>query len=172
MSYQPPLPPGPAPSPAGYYGQPTQGAPNPYAGHPAYAGMPSPAPRSSGLNPWIAASLGFLGGLLLTGLLGAMLWVTAGGPLPWEGIDDLADDWNGSVQVAADGSVPGPLLADAVLEVGGGGFYEEVVCPATPRVAADVMTLCSVDDGYDTYRVVVLFLDDAGRFETTEVFSD
>ncbi|WP_353951104.1 hypothetical protein V6K52_15880 [Knoellia sp. S7-12] len=147
------------------------GAPGQYAGHPAYLGS-TPDRQSKGLNPWVAACLGAFGGMLLATVVGALLWVATGGPLPWEGIDDLADDWTGSVQVASDGSVPGLLLSDAVLDVGGGGYYEEVVCPSSPRVAADVTTVCRVDDGYDTYRVVVLFLDDTGRFETAEVFSE
>ncbi|MFC7491323.1 MULTISPECIES: hypothetical protein [unclassified Knoellia] len=167
MSYQPPRPPGPH----AHAGQVRHGAPSPYAGHPAYGGIVPPAPPSRGLNPWLAAALGAIGGVLLTVAAGAMLWVATGGPLPWEGVDDLAQDWRGQVDVAGDGSVPGPALADAVLEVGGGGYYEEVVCPATPRAAEDVTTLCRVDDGYDQYRVVVVFLDDSGRFETAEVFS-
>ena len=41
----------------------------------------------------------------------------------------------------------------------------------TPRATADVMTPCRVSDGFDTYRVVVVFLDDSGRFESAEIFS-
>lgn len=171
MSYQPPLPPGPGPSPVTYYGQPTQGVPTQNPGYPSYLGS-TPDRQSKGLNPWVAAALGVVGGVLLAAVIGALLWVATGGPLPWEGIDDMADDWTGSVQVTSDGSVSGLSLADAVLDVGGGGYYEEVLCPSSPRVAADVTTVCRVDDGYDTYRVVVLFLDDAGRFETAEVFSE
>lgn len=140
---------------------------DPYAGHPAYA----PAPRRGGLNPWVAALLGALAGAVLTALTGVVLWYAMGGPVPWEGIEDSAADWSGRVEVAADGSVPGMVLADAVFEVGGGGFYEEVTCASTPRIAADVTTVCRVDDGYDRYRVVVLFLDGEGRFETAEFFS-
>ncbi|WP_156996822.1 hypothetical protein [Knoellia aerolata] len=140
---------------------------DPYAGHPAYA----PTPQRSGTNPWVAAGLGVLVGMFVTAVAGALLWFTMGGPVPWEGIEDAAEEWSGRVAVAGDGSVPGPVLADAVQEVGGGGYYEEVVCAATPRVAADVTTLCRVDDGFDRYRLVVLFLDDAGRFETAEFFT-
>lgn len=149
------------------YPPPAQHPFGPYAGHPAYA----PGPRRSGMNPWLAAALGALAGTLLTTLAAALLWFTMGGPVPWQGIEDSAADWSGRADVAADGSVAGMVLADAVAEVGGGGFYEDVVCAATPRVAADVTTVCRVDDGYDRYRVVVLFLDDSGRFETAEFFS-
>lgn len=141
--------------------------PDPYAGHPAYA----PVQQRNGLNPWIAAALGALVGTVLTTVVGALFWFAMGGPVPWAGIDDMADDWGGRATVASDGGVAGPALADAVLEVGGGGYYEDVVCPSTPQVAADVTTICRVDDGYDRYRVVVLFLDDSGRFETAEFFS-
>ncbi len=140
---------------------------DPYAGHPAYA----PVPRPSGLNPWAAAVLGALVGAVVTGLAGIVLWYTMGGPVPWEGIVAAAADWGGRVDVGSDGSVPPLVLADAVFEVGGGGYYEDVVCAATPRVAADVTTVCRVDDGYERYRVVVLFLDGEGRFETAEFFS-
>lgn len=170
MSYQPPQPPGP-PRPPAHDGQAHHGAQPPYAGYPAYAGMVHPTPRSRGLNPWLAAAIGAVGGVALSVVVGALLWVATGGPLPWEGADDWAQDWSGRVEVASDGSVAGPVLADAVYEVGGGGYYEEVDCPATPRATEDVMTLCRVDDGFDTYRVVVVFLDDEGRFETAEIFS-
>ncbi len=148
------------------YPPPEHRLPDPYAGHAAYASVS----RRSGLNPWVAAVLGALVGSLLTGLAGVVLWYAMGGPMPWEGIEDSAEDWSGRVDVAGDGSVPPMVLADAVFEVGGGGYYEDVVCAATPRVAADVTTICRVDDGYDRYRVVVLFLDGEGRFETAEFF--
>lgn len=164
----PPSPGGLAPNPSGYPPHPGGYQPT-YASHPAYLGMPSPTPQHSRMNPWVAALLGALTGTLLTGAAGVLLWFVMGYPMPWQGVDDWAEDWRGTVAVASDGSVAGPALADAVLEVGGGGYYEEVSCPATPRAAADVMTLCDVDDGYDQYRVVVLFLDSDGNFESAEM---
>jgi len=147
----------------------------PYAVPPAYgyaqSPMSTPGSRPAGVNPWLAALLGGLVGATVTGLLALVVFMGIGMPLPWEGPDDWVDDWTGQVDVASDGSVLGFALADAVAEVGGGGYYEEVVCPDTARVAEDVTTLCDVDDGYDQYRVVVVFLDEDGAFETAELLT-
>lgn len=148
---------------------------HPYAGQSgapyAYAPTGAPIARPAGFNPWLAALLGGIVGATVTGLLALFVVLSMGMPMPWEGPDDWVDDWTGQVDVASDGSVLGFALADAVDEVGGGGYYEEVVCPDTADVAEDVTVLCDVDDGFDRYRVVVVFLDDEGAFETAELLT-
>lgn len=147
----------------------------PYAAPPAYAYAYAPVPAGgsspSGFNPWVAGLLGGIVGATVTGLLALVVALGMGMPMPWEGPDDWVDDWTGQVDVASDGSVLGFALADAVDEVGGGGYYEEVVCADTAEVAEDVTTLCDVDDGFDRYRVVVVFLDADGAFETAELLT-
>lgn len=161
-----------------HYPPPTSGpghTQHPYAGRPglayAYAPVPAAGSSPSGFNPWVAGLLGGIVGATVTGLLALVVALGMGMPMPWEGPEDWVDDWTGQVDVASDGSVLGFALADAVDEVGGGGYYEEVVCADTAGVAEDVTTLCDVDDGFDRYRVVVVFLDTDGAFETAELLT-
>ncbi|MFC7486374.1 hypothetical protein ACOCJ7_14100 [Knoellia sp. CPCC 206453] len=176
MSYQPPLPPGPGPGPGAgygpgphaYYGQPTQGAPPPYGAHPAYLGMPSPAPQSTGLNPWIAGLIGVICGGVLT-VIGMtvipmiLFGFLLGGPMGDEGFMEGPH----SVTVAADGSVSGVALADALED---GEWYEDMTCPNTATVATDVTTICEGTDGFADLRVVVVFRGTDGRFGTADLF--
>lgn len=167
MSYQQP-PPGPGPGPYAPYGQPTQGGPPPYGAHPAYLGMPSPAPRSSGLNPWVAGLIGvFVGGIgamVLSFLLPMLFFgLLMGGGLGEEGFPGGPQN----VTVAADGSVSGVALAEVLEEA---GWYDDMTCPGTPKVATDVTTICEGDDGFADLRVVVVFQGSNGRFSTADLF--
>ncbi len=183
MSYQPPLPPGPGPGPDpatgpgygpgphAYYGQPTQGAPPPYGTHPAYLGMPSPAPQSAGMNPWIAGLLGAIAGGVLTIIgttlipmlfFGLFMAAGSGGAF-----DEGFIDGPQRVTVAADGSVSGTALAQALEEA---EWYEDMTCPDTAKVATDVTTICRGSDGFEDMRVVVIFEGSGGKFSTADLF--
>lgn len=173
--FHPPSSPGQQHADVSFHGLPPNPyavPPNPYAVPPAHGGAPTSMAQQGGLNAWLAGGLGALAGIAVTALFGMVLWFSMGYPMPWEGPDDWVDEWVGRVEVGSDGSVVGLVLADAVRDLGGGGYYEEVFCPATPRVAQDVTTVCRVDDGYEQYSVVVLFLDSDGRFEAAEFYSE
>ena len=172
MSYQPPLTPGPGPGPQAYYGQATQGGPPPYGAHPAYAGMPSPATRSSGLNPWVAGLIGMLiggiGAMALSFLLpmiffGLFMGAGFGGAFDEEGFMGGPQ----RVTVAADGSVSGTALAEALEEA---EWYQGMTCPDTAKVATDVSTICEGNDGFSGMRVVVVFEGTDGRFSTADLY--
>lgn len=184
MSYQPPLPPGPGPAPGqgngpgqgsgafAPYGPPQQGAPPPYGAHPAYAGMPSPAPRSSGLNPWVAGLIGVLiggiGAMVLSFVVpmiffGLFMGAGFGGSFDEEGFMGGPQ----RVTVAADGSVSGTALAEALEEA---EWYQGVTCPDTAKVATDISTICEGTDGFSGMRVVVVFEGTDGRFSTADLY--
>ena len=179
MSYQPPLPPGPGPGhgygpgfdngPHAYHGQPTQGGPSPYGAPPAYLAMPSPTPPSAGLNPWIAGLIGVICGGVLT-IIGMtvipmiLFGFLLSGPMGDEGFMGGAPS---RVTVAADGSVSGTALAEALEDA---QWYEDMTCPNTAQVATDVTTICEGSDGFDDLRVVVVFRGTDGRFGTADLF--
>lgn len=168
---QPPhhsFPPGPPHQPyAGGYAAP-------YAVPPShgYAHPPALAPRSSGLNPWAAGAIGLVVGMFLTFVGMTVLPMLFFG-LAFGGFGSFEEGFpsppSGRVEVAADGSVSGEALAEA-LEDEGDYYYEDVTCPATARVATDVTTICRGTDGVDDLRVVVVFDGDDGRFRTADLW--
>ncbi|WP_353951103.1 hypothetical protein V6K52_15875 [Knoellia sp. S7-12] len=172
MSYQSPLPPGPGhgPGPQAYYGQGAQGGPPPYGVHPAYAGMPSPAPRSTGLNPWVAGLIGVLiggiGAMVLSFVLPMIFFgFLMGGPFGGD-FDEGFMDGSQRVTVAADGSVSGAALADVLED----DWYEDMTCPHTAKVGTDVTTICRGSDGIEDLRVVVVFRGTDGEFTMADLY--
>ncbi|MFW5473911.1 hypothetical protein ACOCJ5_11440 [Knoellia sp. CPCC 206450] len=173
MSQQPhrPLPPGPPhpPYPGGYAAP--YAVPPPYG----YANPPAHTPRSSGFNPWAAGAIGvavgmllsFLGMTLLPMLVFGLAFGGFGGFGTFE--EGFSGPPPGRVVVAADGSVSGEALAEA-LEDENDYYYEDVSCPSTTRVATDVTTICRANDGVDDLRVVVVFEGDEGRFRTADLW--
>ncbi|PRY58120.1 hypothetical protein BCF74_11343 [Knoellia remsis] len=162
--------PPPSGQPGPYAAAPAHGAPYPYGGPAAYGGAPGGQPPSRGFNPWLAAGLGALGGAIMTTLLAMVMWFAMGYPMPWETPQDYAAEWTGQVDPDASGRVPGPVLSDAVTEMSD-GYYVDVSCPDTPRVTADITTVCRVDDGIEPFTAVVLFLNDSGDFEVAEFYT-
>lgn len=151
------------PHPGGY--QP------PYSGPPAYAGYHSPAPQSTGLNPWIAGLIGVLiggaGAMVLSFVLPLIFFGLLTGAGFAGGFDEGFIDGPQRVTVAADGSVSGVALADALEEA---EWYEAMTCPDTATVATDVTTICRGSDGFDGLRVVVVFRGSEGEFGTADLF--
>lgn len=167
----PPTPAGPPPHPGGYLPHPSAYQ-NPYAGHPAYAVPPAPAPQPAGLNPWVAGLLGFLIGGFLTFVATMVLPMLffgflIGGPFGGEFEEGFMGPPGGRVVVAADGSVSGVALAE---ELEGVAYYEDVTCPETAKVATDVTTICEGDDGFEGLRIVVVFDGTDGRFSTADLW--
>lgn len=165
----PPNPGGYQQNPGGYLPTPGGYHQNPYAGHPAYAGYPGPTPRSSELNPWIAALFGAMAGGFLTFLLMTLVpmllfgFAMGGGPFGDEGFMDTS----GRVSVASDGSVTGAALAEALEDT---DWYERATCPDTAKVATDATTICEANDGFEDLRVVVVFDGTDGRFATADLW--
>lgn len=148
------------PHPGGY--QP------PYVGPPAYLGYASPAPQSSGMNPWVAGLIGVIIGGMGAILLSFLLPLIFFGLMMGSGFDDGEFmDGPTRVTVSSDGSVSGTALAQALDD---GGWYDDMSCPDTAKVATDVTTICTGTDGFDDLRVVVVFRGTEGRFSTADLF--
>lgn len=177
MSFQPPLQPGTGPgqgpAPFDPYAHPPHGVPPPYGLQPAYVGMPSPAPRSGGINPWLAGLIGVLiggiGAMVLSVVLPMIFFGALFGGLFGPGFDEGEGFMEGPQRVAvgADGSVSGVALAEVLEEA---PWYEDVTCPDTAGVATDVTTVCRGTDGFEDLRVVVVFEGSSGQFSTADVF--
>lgn len=146
----------------------------PYAVPPpyGYAQPPVGSPRSTGLNPWAAGAIGVVVGMGLT-FIGMTVVPMLFFGLAFGGFGSFDEGFpgppSGRVEVAADGSVGGEALAEA-LEDEGDYYYEDVSCPATARVATDVTTICRGNDGVDDLRIVVVFEGDDGRFRTADLW--
>lgn len=121
------------------------------------------------MNLWLAGGLGVvIGGLLgvlLAWLLPMLFFMVLGfgafGPV------DGPMTSPSRVDVAADGSVSGEALAQALMD---SGWYEDMTCPATPKVATDVTAICTGTDGFMDLRVVVVFRGDSGSFSVADLF--
>ncbi|MEO7269254.1 MAG: hypothetical protein ABIW49_08630 [Knoellia sp.] len=122
------------------------------------------------MNPWVAGLLGVLAGGFLT-VMGMtvipmlLFGFLLSGPMSDEGFMEGPPPQR--VEVAADGSVSGIALAEA-LE--GAAWYEDMTCPSTAKVDTDVTTICEGNDGIDNMRVVVVFRGTDGRFGTADLF--
>ncbi|EAP97222.1 hypothetical protein JNB_17168 [Janibacter sp. HTCC2649] len=120
------------------------------------------------MNPWVAGLLGAFGGVVLT-VIGMtvipmlLFGFLLSGPMGDGGFMESSPQ---RVTVAADGSVSGTALAEALES----GWYEDMTCPNTAEVATDVTTICEGSDGVDPMRVVVVFRGTDGRFGTADLF--
>jgi len=158
------------PGPQSPYAAPYAGT---YAGPPAYLGMPAPAPQAHGLNPWVAGLIGAGVGAVLTVIamtvLPMLLFGFAFGAMGGED-GFLGGPPSGRVAVQPDGTVSGESLAAALEDSDGDFFYEDVTCPATPKVATDETTICEGNDGFTDMRIVVVFDGSNGKFSTADLW--
>lgn len=155
------LPSGPAP--AAY-------APPAYVPPPVGAGPETPAPAGRRL----AVTGVVLGGLALLGvvLLGvfALTSTFLGSPDDGSGSGGW-EPTRGTIGPNAGAGLGGAELAG---EIGRqvrdqGGDPEGLLCPATPKVAQDVTTVCHGDVDGDEYAFVVFFEDAAGTYTLLEI---
>jgi hypothetical protein len=179
-SSQPPSAPGPwSPQPQ-HPAWPQEGWPQqPW---PPQAWAPQPPARDStrviAIVALVVAVVALVGALLVTVL--PMLLFGLFGAVAGESFDEgwagpsVGSAYGGRVEPAADGSVAGPTLAGAVVEVASVGPEDDlagrVSCDPVPRVAADVSVLCRADD--PRWYGIVRFTDADGSFDVVMVGPD
>lgn len=160
-----------------YAGWQTHGGPPPAAFAP-YGTLPVPPPAPVEVQVVTPATRGLaLAGVVLGGLalLGVLL-LTVLGLATYLGLDGSGGSggWGptrGTVAPSSSSALDGPALAAEIERrvSDDGGDPDGIVCPATPRVAQDVTTVCHGDVDGDEWAFVVFFEDAQGRYTLLEV---
>jgi hypothetical protein len=155
--------------------QPWQSGPSPWHPPPQWGASPSPASDDRRSTAALVLSIVALVVALLTAF-GALVVFLSGYGYAYGGFsDDFGDSHllRGTAPIVIAGQpYEGSRLADEVTRVFENSFstVEELTCPDTPRVDADVVTECTgVVDDWDT-TVTITFEDDEGHFTLEEEY--